>query len=192
MQPLVCRARGFTLVELLVVIAIIGILIGLLLPAVQAARESARRTQCANNLKQIGLAVHSYHDARGKLPPGSYWRKNSALKERGSILVHLLPFMEQEGLYETFDFGTTDEQGRYELTTGSRPGAVAGRHRVMITLEKTTGIEVTPEGLEGELSTGGIQHQFIVPEKYSKAETSGLTAHVGPAQAEHNFALSSK
>src|SRR5438477_429190 len=70
------RRRGFTLIELLVVIAIIAVLIALLLPAVQAAREAARRAQCINNLKQLGLAMHNYHDVVGTFPPGAINRGN--------------------------------------------------------------------------------------------------------------------
>ena len=84
---------GFTLVELLVVIAIIGILVALLLPAIQAAREAARRAQCTNNLKQIGLAMHNYHDTFKTLPSEGNYRG-------GSIFVPLCPFMDQDPLFQ--------------------------------------------------------------------------------------------
>lgn len=90
--------RGFTLVELLVVIAIIGVLVALLLPAVQQAREAARRMQCSNHLKQLGLALHNYHDTHGSFPPG-------AISENFlSWAVFILPQMEQGALHDLFNF----------------------------------------------------------------------------------------
>ncbi len=105
------RQYGFTLVELLVVIAIIGILVALLLPAVQAAREAARRSECGNNLKQIGLALHNHHDTYKVLPPGGSGPSTNAATGptapfTGNIgwLVYILPFMEQSSLYDKFNF----------------------------------------------------------------------------------------
>ncbi len=100
---------GFTLVELLVVIAIIGILIGLLLPAVQSAREAARRMQCTNHLKQVGLALQNYENNYGVYPFGAYmvWSGPEEDYRRGSILIRLLPFLEQQALYDAFDFDET-------------------------------------------------------------------------------------
>ncbi len=99
-RSLLRRSKGFTLVELLVVIAIIGILVGLLLPAVQAAREAARRMQCSNHMKQWGLAFHNFHDANKKFPKGS---SNGALK-RQTWVMYLWPYVEQSALYNTSDY----------------------------------------------------------------------------------------
>jgi len=94
------KHRGFTLIELLVVIAIIAILIALLLPAVQQAREAARRTECKNNLKQIGLAIHNYHDSFNTIPPG--WIGGTGY----SWQIFLLPGVEQSNLYNALNFNT--------------------------------------------------------------------------------------
>src|SRR5688572_2108281 len=93
------RKRGFTLVELLVVIAIIGVLVALLLPAVQAAREAARRMQCGNNLKQLGLAVHNYHDTYNVFPP-QMMNVDASNDRRWGWGAVTLPFVEQKSLYE--------------------------------------------------------------------------------------------
>lgn len=105
------RVRGFTLIELLVVIAIIAILVALLLPAVQQAREAARRMQCRNNLKQFGIAFHNYHDAHGCFPPGAM-----GVIQGGSVQQdfrgfswgsYLLPYLDQVPLYKAIDFHTS-------------------------------------------------------------------------------------
>ncbi len=109
------RRRGFTLIELLVVIAIIGVLIALLLPAVQAAREAARRAQCVNNLKQLGIALHNYHDTVGTLPLG----RTTPQQFSFSPLARMLPFMEQTTLQSAlnFDWGWSDPQNSTVYTT---------------------------------------------------------------------------
>ncbi|MBD3675944.1 MAG: DUF1559 domain-containing protein [Planctomycetaceae bacterium] len=105
------RLRGFTLIELLVVIAIIAVLVALLLPAVQQAREAARRSQCKNNLKQIGLAVHNYHDTHGVFPPG-YLSRNVGVSDPAAADsgpgfawgTMILPFLDQSPIYSQLDF----------------------------------------------------------------------------------------
>ncbi len=132
--------KGFTLVELLVVIAIIGILVGLLLPAVQAAREAARRMQCSNNMKQIGLATLNYESTHRRFPPGrllpdwirgtavqvSYTNYNFVNQSPGStdwtgfrsVHTFILPFMEQNNIYNLIDFGAPTA---VQMTTGGVP-----------------------------------------------------------------------
>jgi prepilin-type N-terminal cleavage/methylation domain-containing protein len=100
-RPPIARPSAFTLVELLVVIAIIGVLVALILPAVQAAREAARRTQCKNNLRQLAIAVHTHHDARGAYPTG----RDDEGKLSVSWAFHLLPYLEQNAIHSAFRKG---------------------------------------------------------------------------------------
>ncbi len=104
------RVRGFTLVELLVVIAILGVLVGLLLPAVQAAREAARQTACQNNLRQIGIGLHLYHDAHQAFPIGGIeWRPYGSTDGERQLAwsAFLLPHLEQQALYDQLDLSKT-------------------------------------------------------------------------------------
>ena len=123
-----CEALGFTLVELLVVITIIGILISLLLPAVQSAREAARLSQCSNNIKQLGLALHNYHASFGKFPPSSVWRNSSGtfdasqcqVQNNGNLyenwVILILPQLEQVNLRQQLNLS-------YPMTDTTHPNA---------------------------------------------------------------------
>jgi len=139
-----CKARrAFTLVELLVVIAIIGILVALLLPAVQAAREAARRVGCLNNLKQIGIALYNYHDAHGEFPYGSadhdgdtvYWNdcKGAATKNCGNWRTTILPFMEQQAIADQLDKIDNTAPGQPNSRSYTRPWALAPQQQLVIT-----------------------------------------------------------
>src|SRR3954452_3836176 len=109
------RIRAFTLVELLVVIAIIGILVALLLPAIQSAREAARRTQCKSSIKNLGLALQNYHDSRKTFPPGSLWVNpappsvdGGEVKGNWSWGALSLPFVEETSVYDLIGVSKTD------------------------------------------------------------------------------------
>jgi prepilin-type N-terminal cleavage/methylation domain-containing protein/prepilin-type processing-associated H-X9-DG protein len=145
------RRRAFTLIELLVVIAIIGILIGLLLPAVQKVRDAANRVRCANNLKQMGVALHNYHNVNETLPPakinsgsaGTYTATTSFYPNKVFIYNHtgfvlLLPYIEQDVLYRQYDFDYPSCNSCWNTTNTLANGGVnAGNAAVVGTLIKT-------------------------------------------------------
>src|SRR5262245_6314668 len=107
MVPFPRRRPGFTLIELLVVIAIIAILIGLLLPAVQQVRDAAARIQCPNNLKQIGLAIHNYHDSNSAMPPAWLYEAPAPPARPTGVAsswgLQILPYLEQDNIYRPYN-----------------------------------------------------------------------------------------
>ncbi|WP_339727105.1 DUF1559 domain-containing protein [uncultured Gimesia sp.] len=145
MQPRTSKLRfrsGFTLIELLVVIAIIAILIALLLPAVQQAREAARRSTCKNNMKQLGLALHNYHDTHRSFPPGSIsasssfsfngstWCSTPTADARAPWTVMVLPYMDEAPRYNTFNF-----EGKF-TTSSNVPGVTANHNAFKLGVNK--------------------------------------------------------
>lgn len=163
------KRNGFTLVELLVVIAIIGVLVGLLLPAVQSAREAARRMQCSNNMKQIGLAIHNYVDSFKRLPASSRGYGgcvgnvvNGEIKNANG-LVSLLPYMEMQNLYEQFNHSEA-----YSINPGDP--------------QRATGTVVGDPATNGNAALAStIVETFICPSDNNPAigRLSGI--HYGPA-----------
>lgn len=170
-------AAAFTLVELLVVIAIIGVLVALLLPAVQAAREAARRMQCTNHMKQMGLAVHNFHDVRNGLPP-----LNIAQASRPTIFFFVMPFLEQNAPYEAIvsQFGgegigagrAPDMEANPPEISGNWPGANDDERREF--LEGLAKISVffcpTRRGATGKLTNSATPdpHNCDMPTSYQR------------------------
>ena len=135
--------RGFTLIELLVVIAIIAVLIALLLPAVQSAREAARRAQCTNNMKQIGLAVNNYESTNGAIPPSATFASSNPAAQNyqdQGVLCRVLPYLEQNADYNSINFmygvrgiwviggSWSDPGGRRQLVGRLGPQQQDGQH----------------------------------------------------------------
>ncbi len=142
------RRRGFTLIELLVVIAIIAILIALLLPAVQQAREAARRSSCVNNLKQIGLALHNYHDSFGVFPPGNVasWNTGDTTWYGFGWTWHskILPFVDQAPLYNALSD-----------TLGTDTGDHTGADQVQASKQTKLAVFMCPSHASGDLNYSG-------------------------------------
>ncbi len=128
-QSLWVQQRAFTLVELLVVIAIIGVLVALLLPAVQSAREAARRSQCQNNMKQTGLAIQNFQSSLGRLPPQFGWLGNEDTGSFGTLFFHLLPYVELQNLHQKAQVSVEVDQ-TYPCSYTQLAGSTDSRQRL--------------------------------------------------------------
>ena len=168
---LMSRRKGFTLIELLVVIAIIAVLIALLLPAVQQAREAARRSQCKNNLKQIGLAMHNYHDSLLRFPAGGCGGGFPYTNGGGDSWMHtqwvsILPYIDQAPLYNTLNFSPTHE-GWY--CAGVNPSL--GLRMTALICPSSPGNQMIapcgPTSLSGYFGIAGASNTAIVPDLHA-------------------------
>jgi prepilin-type N-terminal cleavage/methylation domain-containing protein len=210
-QPSPRTRGGFTLVELLVVIAIIATLVGLLLPAVQAARESARRSSCQNNLKQQGLAIHTYHDARNRVPSGG--RPPDASTVRCGVFVYMLPYLDKKSLWDRYDTSVTWSDPRNLPVVSTRIGefecASAPRHSNQLdhnpdgTTGFGTGIVAVgdygaslgidprlPGTVSGNVTISGssvARSTLIIPSVSMTSGTGGLTNGMLPKNAKVSF-----
>lgn len=148
--------HGFTLVELLVVIAIIGVLIALLLPAVQSAREAARRSQCVNNLKQIGLGLHEFHDSKNALPPA--WVD----REFVTWAVLLLPYIEQQNLYAQWDVTRRYYDQANEARQGNVPTFLCPSRRSAPAMTRGNNLNLE-HNTAGSKTFHGTISDYVVP-----------------------------
>ncbi len=183
------RVRGFTLIELLVVIAIIAVLVAILLPAVQQAREAARASQCKNNLKQLGLALHNYNEVSGQFPPGGFYNGNVIAAQnwsfnRGNFLVMLLPQIDQTALYNQIDFGFTKELDQQTYSGSTKLLCQTVISNLLCPSEDTNGMysggQNTSSGLRACTSYGGnlgAQNFSVCATGWNAVNTNGDVTH---------------